>query len=651
MDPVSNRFARPSYPWPSILWTVFWVSGGVYAAASNATVSPLEGVDGVGIDISCRPFMNDWLGNTSEYDKVASAAATTVMTLLPALLTYASLPTARVRGLLFFNIESAMWTAAMTFGLGIRSIATVGKDRVLKVNPDLCGTDIVAMYGRYATNCPDPKSNWVFQACLTWVWSSSDPSEAPELQPPEAPELPENSDPRSRGGDHDPTPKTGLQPSENPVPLENTSLPPRHEGHDPTVVSQPCEHPPALGALHELYQSGALQTLQQKALQLDRNTDRNRPTRLFITFLFMGFFLVQCCLFAVLNRGLHMIDQTVFIWICPDPGFKLFFGCLGASALLSCIVQTIVQSSAANKYEVFHLGPLPSSPSVQVVHCEGCSVVKKLPPSRTLSDSKIRWRRIWGVHHSSLVSDIIAPHRCQGNYWVINRALENFKAQLMAPHAMVVVLQLSDEASTRAHPLMAVLIGWLQAMMLVFLTFLFGSIVGGTLFLAVTFVVVFMSTITASRACSIYLCSWLETALDLTIIECGSHEEMNAITRILAAMPDVLVESKSDGYRYSGGYRIYREFELPKQKVRPANFRTIGRVLGFVLILIVCLGLGTGFIVAWHTGEHDIHGMVASAVVIGSGLGCLLAEKIRSEFEILSACGVAPAAGVEPQEV
>lgn len=82
----------------------------------------------------------------SEFNKVGSAAATTAMTLLPALLTFASLPAAKVRDTVYISTEAAWFTGAVTFGLSVRTVVTLADERSLNV-ADLCAPSTVLQYG------------------------------------------------------------------------------------------------------------------------------------------------------------------------------------------------------------------------------------------------------------------------------------------------------------------------------------------------------------------------------------------------------------------------------------------------------------------------------------------------------------------------
>lgn len=46
----------------------------------------------------------------------------------------------------------------------------------------------------------------------------------------------------------------------------------------------------------------------------------------------------------------------------------------------------------------------------------------------------------------------------------------------------------------------------------------------------------------------------------MTMIECGDDTELKTVIRVLATMPRVLVENRTDSYMYSTGYRLDIKF-------------------------------------------------------------------------------------------
>jgi multidrug efflux pump subunit AcrB len=134
--------------------------------------------------------------------------------------------------------------------------------------------------------------------------------------------------------------------------------------------------------------------------------------------------------------------------------------------------------------------------------------------------------------------------------------------------------------------------------MQIFLTCLFAGIWNGSFFHSIAFVVAFTTTIVLSWVLSSWLCWWLERSLDLIIIDCGDDKERLAITRALAAMPDVLVESTTSGYQYTGGYRIDSGCGAGHVPLRANNNsetavrRAVGFVFGVLLGLFAAVVAG-----------------------------------------------------------
>lgn len=100
------------------------------------------------------------LKNKSEIEKLNSAAATSLVTLLPALLTLAPFPMARISHLVAYSTGAAMTTASITFGLSATELSTLVKDRAIRVK-DLCGEVTINFYGQlhYSVQCTKSQQN------------------------------------------------------------------------------------------------------------------------------------------------------------------------------------------------------------------------------------------------------------------------------------------------------------------------------------------------------------------------------------------------------------------------------------------------------------------------------------------------------------
>ncbi|KAF8538794.1 hypothetical protein BDD12DRAFT_981361 [Trichophaea hybrida] len=70
----------------------------------------------------CKSMVNERLGKTNDYDKWGSSITTTILTLLPTLLTFGPVPTAKFSNLMALSPMVVLVTARMTLGLPVRSI-------------------------------------------------------------------------------------------------------------------------------------------------------------------------------------------------------------------------------------------------------------------------------------------------------------------------------------------------------------------------------------------------------------------------------------------------------------------------------------------------------------------------------------------------
>lgn len=104
-------------------------------------------ITGTGIHNACEAKINKVLQDTSEYNKWGSTVATTIISLLPALLSFAPLPTANIRDLLYLSPTAACFTAAATLGLPVRTFSPLSKSRVISAKSLLSDGLTAAVYG------------------------------------------------------------------------------------------------------------------------------------------------------------------------------------------------------------------------------------------------------------------------------------------------------------------------------------------------------------------------------------------------------------------------------------------------------------------------------------------------------------------------
>lgn len=345
------------------------------STSTDARRKPGVGIWGVGIPVPCRPDGNRILDSTSEFDKVASAVASTIMFLVPTLLSFADLPTASIKNLLSFNTEAAFCTAAMTLGLRNKSLSTLrstamieGKEFCkgmgLHVNcitlPGSCACGISINTGCCLEQPPAPNSSPpgrapVFSINLTGYEETS-ASGSGLTTPPAA--TPNGSPPGTEtllGGN---------------LPIEG-ELAFGHNRTDSNLGGQSIKstRPGVYDKYHEL---GKLQ--ERMLMDVDK-----RFSKLFITVVTTGFAFTQLCLFGVFVIWLPQIDDIKFVWICMGP--VMFTWWVGSAALLSGISRIFALSSFVVKDEVFHLSPMPRS--ITMVWCEECSVAVRPLPTRT----------------------------------------------------------------------------------------------------------------------------------------------------------------------------------------------------------------------------------------------------------------------------
>lgn len=189
------------------------------------------------------------------------------------------------------------------------------------------------------------------------------------------------------------------------------------------------------------------------------------------------------------------------------------------------------------------------------------------------------------------------------------------------------------------QPLFNILRGYLQALLLVGMTFLFGSTSRGDFFDAGLFIFTFITLVVISRTYSIYFCWWMESVLGATLIKYDTLTELRAIRTILAGMPGVLVESVTDSYKYSAGYRLgvnsdCRNHDTPIARV---NFRTVGRVLGVIIGPTIALAplAVSGRILA--SPSVVLVNFLSILVFLGLSvtLGFFVSQKIISDFDFI----------------
>lgn len=89
------------------------------------------------------------IGVIEGYDQLEmanTAASSTLMTFLPALLAFSPFPTARISSLIIFSTSAAILTSAFTLGLATSNISTQPRNRIFSVIR-LCTNATIKSYG------------------------------------------------------------------------------------------------------------------------------------------------------------------------------------------------------------------------------------------------------------------------------------------------------------------------------------------------------------------------------------------------------------------------------------------------------------------------------------------------------------------------
>ena len=223
-----------------------------------------------------------------------------------------------------------------------------------------------------------------------------------------------------------------------------------------------------------------------------------RPRRILVRFLNFFLYSVQGTLLVFLLAYVPGIDTIFLIWLCPDWGSVVFGLWLGGTFTLVGWWRAKFERDSFGGDEVIYI-------------------------SKALSTSIYRQR-------------------------------------FLGPHPMIVILRPSHNV-LKNHQHNSYFIGMLQLFWLCFLSFLFSSTIGGTLFRTLIMVVAFISVVGISRGLSI-LAGWLaQKYLDLRVIEYDDLEEKRMVQRLLGGLTGVLVDIRWLNYKkteWQESVKMYR---------------------------------------------------------------------------------------------
>lgn len=372
--------------------------------------------------------------------------------------------------------------------------------------------------------------------------------------------------------------------------------------------------------------------------------DRKRPTRIRMTVLNVGFFVIQAgLLYLILLVAPFIISLDVF-WMCWELNDFLMISWIGGTAFIGGIIRTGVESSRISKVEILHLQPLSSSCVFE--SCDVCASVTIRSPHRATGPIVIPGGQHWqqpptGIYQA--VSPTPKPFRYSVLAAMIFRRV--WAAQSVV-HGMVVVLRHSEAADRPAvntrYILYRVFGGLLQVLLLLLMTILLGSTYKGDIILATIFLAFFLSITIISRTYSIHFCSWMERALDTVQIEYDTPEQLHAIRTILSGMPSVAVRNVTTGNNYGAGISLDHKTDCMNDASRITNHRTriirnsaillSGSIVGGIILAIVWL-----FVPSFRSARgivNLVYWVVESVFIV-----CFVIEKVYSDFEFIETHG------------
>lgn len=313
------------------------------------------------------------------------------------------------------------------------------------------------------------------------------------------------------------------------------------------------------------------------------------------------------------------------------------------TVLFGGIIHTIAESSRFSGVEIFHLRPL--SPSFVIEPCEKCTVIdtplqqvgrpgavhelyRQNPPTD-------RQNSTWPSTISTLARIVSVSRRL----WAVQQS----------QHGMVVILRPSDIVDagrfSNKKLLSGVGRGFFQAVLLIFLTVLFGSTYRSNILLASIFLISFITITVLSRTYSIYFCAWMELAVDTIQITYDTPAELNAIRNVLSGMPSVLVHNTTRGRKYAGGNRLHRKYDCTNDTspiTKPLSSR-IGRTTAMYSVISI-VGMTLAIYFTWiipFPGDNYFYGYTGIGF-LGALLFCIVGfvvEKLYSDFEFIETHG------------
>lgn len=424
---------------------------------------------GVGYNFSCQPTINNVLQTADEYNKAGMNSATTLITLIPTLLTIGNLYVPRSSEAFGTSWILGLLSAAFGLGLPVKSISAVPRRRTFDLR-DLSATDRSDLR-RYGTAIQGTRRNlprWEIQRSELHGWFFS------------------------------------------------------HRGNavGTKIVSRP-------------------QLFQQLKARTHRYTDRDHwwwflPAAVVC--------LLQLFLLAVAGFSTGNVTLSQLLWSCDDefnltksPQVGTTVWWLVVSGSFAMILRAVQWS--LSPHELVYARHLPRLNQFQalVEDKHAITTTYELPP----------------LYHPFRLAEsmtqlfLLACARMR----YLSTYFKNPTFGRRRP--LVVMVHLSLEARS---PLVTVLTGFIQALTLLILTAFFGTYWGGTAIDALELLIILLVVVTIGRMLGLIYIQWCSHALGFTKIECYHQDEVRGVLRLLASMPDVLIEI--NGAQYLWGVRM-----------------------------------------------------------------------------------------------
>lgn len=353
-----------------------------------------------------------------------------------------------------------------------------------------------------------------------------------------------------------------------------------------------------------------------------------RPTRIKMGLMTFGFFVIQAALLYLLVLYNPTLIEINIIWLCRGVGNYFVVWWIGITVIAAGVVRTYAESSRFSGVEILHLRPL--SPSFVFERCENC-----LPANMNIA-----------IQHLTRPTGIRKWFGIGRRIHEYLRLLPSLRRRLWAAqkshHGMVIVLRPSEVVDTdkldTKQLLSGVCRGFFQALLLIFLTVLFGSTYRSNIMLVSIFLTCFITLMVVSRTYSIYFCAWLEAAVDAVQIEYATPAELTAIRTILSGMPCVLIHNTTRKRKYAAGHRLAPERGCSNHTGPFARPLPPGTGLTAAVLAGLAVLAGAMVFVAAMVGPGDpddylfrVTGTVFFWLVVGFVVG-FVAEKVYDDF-------------------